>query len=212
MPIEITQKIEKYNAFWERTNSTPLTGYSIGSYFISKRFEAAGELLAENQKIEPDMLDVAAFQDDYVRMAEQWSRVEHDIVFTGTPFPGIPWMEAMLGCEVYSTGSSFTAHPTGENLNEVDLRHIVRNAWFEKYLEFTQILQELGNETFPVGQPILRGPTDIVGTILDQTNLVFAFYDAPEKVVQLLHDSVDRFLEVLQEQKKRIHRFYGGYA
>jgi hypothetical protein len=133
-------------------------------------------------------------------------------VFTATPFPGIPWMEAMLGCEVSSTGSSFVAHPTGQTLEDVHLQNIICQAWFEKYLEFTAMLQELGNGTFPVGQPIMRGPTDIVGTILDQTNLVYAFYDDPEKVVQLLHHAVDRFLGVLQEQKKHIQSFYGGYA
>jgi len=82
-----------------------------------------------------------------------------DNFFTATPFPGIPWMEAMLGCDVYSTESSFMAHATGENLEDVHLQNLIRVEWFDKYLEFTRMLQKLGNARFPVGQPIMRGPT-----------------------------------------------------
>ncbi len=212
MSTAIATRIQRYKEFWQRTNTTPLIGYSIGSYFISKRFEAAGDLLVENQKIEPEMLNVAAFKADYLRMAEQGSKAEHDIVFTGTPFPGIPWMEAMLGCEVYGTGSSFVAHATGAKLKDVQLQNIIHKEWFTKYLEFTQMLQELGDDKFPVGEPIMRGPTDIVGTILGQTELVYAFYDHPEQIVTLLNEAIDRFLEVIHAQKKYIKDFYGGYS
>lgn len=212
MPRDIRKKIKKYKAFWEKTNTRPLIGYSIGNYFVSKRFEAAKVLLTEGKKIEASMLDVEIFKDDYVRMAEQWNTIEHDIVFTATPFTGIPWMEAMLGCEIYGTGSSFVAHATGEKPKDVQLQNIIHKEWFKKYLEFTEMLQALGNDKFPVGQPIMRGPTDIVGTILGQTELVYAFYDHPEQVVTLLNEAVDRFLEVIHEQKKYIQDFYGGYS
>ena len=212
MSTDIHEKLKKYKAFWERTNAAPLLGFSLGSYFISKRFEAVKELLEEKKKIEAHMLDVEAFKADYLRMHEASSRIDHDIFSTATPFPGIPWMEAILGCEVSSTGSSFVAHPTHQHIEELHLQNVIHEEWLKKYLEFTAMLQELGKETFPVGQPIMRGPTDIVGTILGQTELVYAFYDHPEKVVTLLHDAVDRFLDVMQEQKKRIRDFYGGYS
>lgn len=141
MSTNTEQKIKRSTDFWKRTNTTPLLGYSLGSYFISKRFEAVKELLAEPRKIEASMLKVEAFTSDYLRMAEAWGSVDHDIVFTAAPFPGIPWMEAMLGCDVYSTGSSFVARATGENLQDVDLRHLIRVEWFNKYIEFTEMLQ-----------------------------------------------------------------------
>ena len=212
IPADIHEKITKYKAFWERTNTAPLLGFSLGNYFISKRFEAVKELLEEKRTIEAHMFDAEAFKADYLRMHEAWSKIDHDIVFTTTPFPGIPWMEAILGCEVSSTGSSFVAHSTHQAIEELHLQNVIHKAWLRKYLEFTEMLQELGQDKFPVGQPIMRGPTDIVGTILGQTELVYAFYDHPEKITTLLHNAVDRFLEVMREQKKRIQDFYGGYA
>ena len=109
MKADINNKIQRYKKFWKKTNKSPLIGYSLGSYFISKRFTAVENLLIENQTIKPDMLQVDNFRSDYLRMYEQWSETKHDIFFTGTPFPGLPWMEAILGCEVHSTKSSFVA-------------------------------------------------------------------------------------------------------
>ncbi len=212
MLTNIEKKIKRYTDFWNKTNATPLIGFSIGSYFISKRFEAVKELLVERKKIEASMLNVEAFTSDYLRMAEAWDNIDHDIVFTAVPFPGIPWMEAMLGCDVYSTGSSFVAHATGENLKDVHLQNVIRAEWFNKYIEFTEMLQKLGNNKFPVGQPIMRGPSDIVGTILGQAEFVYACYDHPEQAITLLNEAADRFLEVIQEQKTHIKDFYGGYS
>lgn len=210
--MTVQEKIQKYTAFWEKTNSAPLLGFSLGSYFVSKRFNAAHHLLAAHAPITPTMVNVEAFMRDYAEMATLWEQIEHDIVFTASPFPGIPWMEAMLGCEVSSTGSSFVAHAPEQHPDAVNLEQIIKREWFASYLEFTRMLQQLGENRFPVGQPILRGPTDIVGTILGQQQLVYALYDRPEKTVRLLHNAVDRFLEVLHAQKIHIEPFYGGYA
>jgi hypothetical protein len=44
---DIHEKIQAYKAFWEKANPTPLIGYSVGNYFVSKRFEAAQGLLGK---------------------------------------------------------------------------------------------------------------------------------------------------------------------
>jgi len=187
-------------------------GFSPGDYFISRRYEAARGLLAESGMITPDMLDVAAFRDDYERLFALYETLEHDIVFVGTPFPGIPWMEAMLGCDVSSTGSSFVAHPTGQSLDEICLNDIVRKDWLEKYLEFTVMLSELAAGRFPVGQHIMRGATDILGTAVGQSEFVYALYENPAHTALLLNQAANRFLDVIRAQQTLIEAFHGGYA
>lgn len=203
-------KISKYKEFWNRINNTPLIGYSTGSYFISKRFNAASKFLRESKQIYPDMINALDFKNDYVRMAEEYEKFNEDTIFTGVPFTGLPWMEAILGCEISSTESSFVAHSQDTDVNHFDIEKAFNKNWYEKYMEFTCMLSEIGKDIFPVGQPIMRGPTDIAGTILGQGQLVYDFYDYPEKVVRLMNDSVDIFLDIIKEQKSKIDSFYGG--
>jgi len=136
-------KIKKHREYWERKNKTPLIGFSLGSYFISKRFNAVSDLLADKQIIKPDMINIDEFALDYINMHEKWSEVEHDIFFTGSPFPGLPWMEAMLGCEIYSTESSFIARSSELDIDNVKINKIVNRDWFDKYIEFTDDLLKL---------------------------------------------------------------------
>ena len=207
-----SQQIAAFQAYWQRSNPRFLRGYSLGDYFISRRFEAARPLLAARQPIRADMVRVTDFRDDYLRMADEAQRVDQDGVFTATPFPGLPWMEAMLGCEVSSTGSSFIAHPVEQPLETLRLTRLVRPEWFDKYLEFTDMLRELSRDRFAVGQPILRGPTDIVGTMLGQAELVYALHDHPERVIALFEQAADCFLEVIRAQKTHLTPFHGGCA
>lgn len=203
-------KINKYKEFWNKTNKVPLIGYSIGSYFISKRFNAVSKFLRENKQIYPDMINVLDFKNDYLRMAEEYEKFNRDTLFTGVPFTGLPWMEAILGCEVSSTNSGFVAHSQNTEINHFDIRKAFNRNWYKKYIEFTVMLKEIGKDRFPVGQPIMRGPTDIVGTILGQEQLVYNFYDYPEKVIRLMNNSVDIFLDIIKENKNKIDSFCGG--
>lgn len=212
MALDIEAKIQRYCSFWERTNERALIGFSPGDYFVSRRYEAARGLLAELGMITPDMLDVAAFREDYERLFALYETLEHDIVFVGTPFPGIPWMEAMLGCQISSTGSSFVAHPTGQSLSELRFNDIIRKDWLEKYFEFTLMIKEVAGGRFPVGHHIMRGATDILGTALGQSEFVYTLYENPAQTVLLLNQAANQFLDVIHAQQTVIEPFHDGYA
>jgi hypothetical protein len=104
----------------------------------------------------------------------------------------------------------FTARPSELDIDNVKIDKIVNQVWFDKYLEFTDMLQKLSKGRFPVGQPIMRGPSDIIGTILGQDRMVYYFYDNPDRTVELLNEATAIFLDVIKEQKKHIDTFYGG--
>ncbi|MBN2551184.1 MAG: hypothetical protein JXB06_00380 [Spirochaetales bacterium] len=208
--IEVDERIEKHRLFWQRTNSKPLVGFSIGDYFVSRRFRAAETFLSSPRKIEPEMLDVPAFEADYRRMAEEAAAVPQDVFFTATPFTGIPWMEGMLGCPIYSRESSFIAKSPGLPLEELDLEKLFDRRWLDKYLEFTRMLAGLDIELLPVGQPIMRGPTDVLGTLVGQSEMVIQFFEHPKRMKELLDQTVDVFLAVIREQKTLIPPFLRG--
>lgn len=205
-------KINRFKEFWNRINKTPRISYSIGKYFPSQRYNAALKFLEYNGCILSNMINVEDFKSDYLRLASEYDELNEDSFFTGVPFTGLPWMEAILGCEIYSTKISFVAHSQQTDINNFHIEKVFNGEWFKKYIEFTCKLKEWGKDKFPVGQPIMRGPSDIAGTILGQEQLVYDFYDYPEKVVKLMNDSVDIFLDLIKEQKKQIDSFHGGSA
>jgi len=38
----------------------------------------------------------------------------------GEPFTGIPWMEAILGCEIVASPSSFVSQPWAKSVNDLE--------------------------------------------------------------------------------------------
>jgi hypothetical protein len=121
------------------------------------------------------------------------------------PFTGIPWMEAILGCEIRAGDASFVSRHWMASLDELDrVRLDPQNPWFLKYLEFTEKLVRLSAGRFPVGMPIMRGPSDIVGAIMGQTEMVFALADESERMKEFFNRAAEAFLGVLTAQNALI--------
>jgi hypothetical protein len=107
------------------------------------------------------MIDVDLFLADYERMFEDSCQVPQDGFWATQPFTRIPWMEAILGCDVYATASSFVTKPFMKSIEETEkLRFDGHNPWLLKYIEFLKKIELLSNGRFAVGQPIMRGPSE----------------------------------------------------
>ena len=90
------------------------------------------------------MLEIDAFLADYERMYQESLKISQDAFWTASPFTAIPWMEAMLGCEIRASEASFTSEPWMQNLDEIeqiDFRE-EQNVWFAKYIEFVKKLTQ----------------------------------------------------------------------
>ncbi|CEP67074.1 Uncharacterized [Moorella glycerini] len=207
------QKLELHHAYWNKQElPRPLIGYQVGSQLISENFIPARKLLESPQQVTPEMIVVEEYYDDYQRMYEDSLKIEQEAFWAAVPFPGIPWIEAILGCPIYSTDGSFWAKPCYDDINQIELYLDQRNPWLEKLLEFTEKLVEFSQHRFPVGQPILRGPADLLGALLGQEKMVYAFYDHPETVKRLAQDATRVFIEVVKLIRERIPPFYDGYS
>jgi hypothetical protein len=187
----------------------------MGDFFFARHFEAARPLLVPDRPVTPESFEVAAFLPDYERMFQEAEALGQDGFWTAEPYTGLPWLEAILGCPVRAGRESFTSRPwlasPAEALERI--RFEPNNPWLLKYLEFTAALVDLGQGRFPVGMPIMRGPTDILGALLGQREMVLALMMDDPAVLRRLIDLVTRvFLAVLAAQKRLVPPFHGGEA
>ena len=208
-------RLDLHRAFWNKKDQAyPLAAFRIvPDFFFSRHYEAAAKLLVPGKQITPDMLDVDSFMPDYERMFAQCEAVGQDAFWVAEPFTGIPWMEAILGCQVYAGEESFISKPWMSSLDEIGgIRLDPENPWFLKYLEFTQKLVAQSAGRFPVGMPIMRGPSDLVGAILGQTEMVLALSDSPKLMKDFFLRVSKAFIEVISSQEKLVPPFHGGSA
>lgn len=210
----VEQRLRRHYAFWQgEKTDRPMVGFQIGSYFMAQRYQAAEELLQPGKIISPDMLDPKAFLEDYERQFQWTEEAGQDAFYVAEPYTGIPWMEAMLGCRIGATGESMWAEHWMENWEEVEGLYLnPDNPWFKKFVEFVDVLVEHAQGRFPVGQPILRGPSDIVGAIIGQSRFPLEIYDNPEKIRKLAQVATKAFVEVVATLQKHAAPFHGGYS
>jgi len=211
----ISERIALHQAFWKGEGQPyPIAAFHVASdFFFSRHFKAAEDLLVPGKPISPDMLLVDKFLPDYERMFGECERIGQDAFWTAEPFTGIPWMEAILGCEIRAGDASFTSERWVSFPDDLDKIQVdPDNPWLLKYLEFTSALVELSGGRFPVGMPIMRGPSDIVGALMGQTEMVFALADEPEKMKDFFMRAAKAFRYVIDAQNKLIPSFQGGTA
>jgi DNA-binding FadR family transcriptional regulator len=212
----IEERLALHCAFWDREEQPrPLASFRVGDFFFSRHFKAAHGLLAPDTLITPEMLDVAAFLPDYERMFQESEAIGQDGFWTAEPFTGIPWMEAILGSPIRAGRESFTSRPwlssPAEALEKV--RVDPENPWLAKYLEFTAALVQQSRGRFPVGMPIMRGPSDMIGALLGQQEMVIALMLEDPAVMRRLIERVARaFLSVIEAQRRLVPAFHGGTA
>jgi len=213
MTSSIENKIGKHLQYWKKENSGGfLTSVTLGrDFFFSRHYHAAHPLLEAGKTITPDMLDVDSFMADYEKMYQESLLVDQDGFWVATPFTGIPWMEAMLGCRIVGMENSFVSDPPGTTIdNQEDVKLDPDNPWLAKYLEFTQALVDLSSGRFPVGEPIMRGPSDMLGAILGQEAMVYAMLLQPDRSSELLGQVTDAFISVIKRQQDLVEDFNGG--
>ncbi|MFQ3619931.1 MAG: hypothetical protein SNJ78_03190 [Spirochaetales bacterium] len=213
--LSIPERLNLHRFFWEGKDLPyPLAAFRLAKdFFFSRHFKAAEPLLKPGKRIIPQMLLVEEYLPDYLRMFQEVEQTGQDAFWTAEPFTGIPWMEAILGCEIYAGEESFTSKPWVQDFQQVDTLSLNRdNTWLKKYLEYTTKLCALSEGRFPVGMPIMRGPSDMVGALMGQTEMVYALEDDPQRMQSCLAKVTYIFLQVQRLQQSLIPSFHGGTA
>lgn len=172
--------------------------FRLGDYFFANKFAAAKPLLEKNRRLDPDDLIVDLFLPDYERMYQEVSQIGQSGFWVAEPLVAIPWLEAMLGCSIYGSQDSFYTRPPDRWPDLAQVRKGIRwNPWFLKYMEFVEKLLVLSDGRFPVGQPITRGVSDMLGALYGQENMIFAMADSPEQVREAAGHCTGIFLDLI---------------
>jgi hypothetical protein len=80
-----------------------------------------------------------------------------------------------------------------------------------KYLEFLEALVGCAEGKYPVGQPLLRGVTDLAGTLRGHTQALIDCVETPERFRDLSRRCTEAFIKVLQAHYRIIKPYHGGH-
>jgi len=150
--------------------------------------------------------------DDYDRLTAPFEEIEDDVIHSVAPFPAFPWLEAMLGIPAQVGNESVWAKEGGFDYRDTGKLNLSKdNPWRKKYLEFVSALQDRYGDRYPVGQPILRGTSDMVAALRGSQQMIFDLYDHPQEFQTLARACTDFFIDLVQDQLAITKPFQGGY-
>ncbi|MEG1383799.1 MAG: hypothetical protein RSD08_00710 [Oscillospiraceae bacterium] len=210
--LSIEEKIKRHLIFWNGEHqSRPLLCMRLGQVFFSKQFKANLPLLEKNRVLKPEEIIVDDYLADYERMFQELEQLPQDCIFTAEPCTGIPWLEAIFGAVVVGGEDSFFTKPIISDTDDLKkVRFDRENPWFQKYIEFSQKLNLLSAGRFPIGEPILRGVTDTVGSLIGQQDLIYAMMDEPELINEKFEMVANAQRELIKAQYAVTDSFHGG--
>lgn len=212
MAANIEEKIKRYLAFWnDFPVERPMVGFSLGGWFSFQSYSAIQKYRGQVNPT-PDLLSPEKYFDDYDRIVDPFREIEDDVIHSVAPIPAFPWLEAMLGIQVQVGNESIWAREGGFDYQNIDRLDLSKdNPWRRKYLEFVAALQDRYGDRYPVGQPILRGTSDMVAALRGSQRMIFDLFDHPETFQHLSRVLTDFFIGLVQDQLAITRPFHGGY-
>jgi hypothetical protein len=198
--------LERHRAFWlHQKTREPLV----------RRRSRAPRPPFENVDVTPDMLDVEALTPAVGALSWGERLIQGDLFRTVDPFSRIPWMEAIVGCQIRA-GADEAMWPRpalGPAFEGVE--RIVPdgdNPWLRKLLQLTAALVAANDGSYLVTHTLQRGPVDILSALLGDVRMGEGFYLAPDKIQQALGRAAQAFIEVARAQHAIVPAFAGGRA
>lgn len=171
----------------------------------------------------PEMLDMEKLIDDITRAYQDLPLLNGD-VFKVVQFAFVvPWMEAIIGCHLYSLGrgASMVANPADIEPGDLaqHLRYLLdnldENVWFKKLGDGYQALAEALGAKFPLANTLMRGPGDMVGALLGHENFIGRMLkpaDNKDFLNELLDLCAKIYVKTAKMQLERSKGFEGGYC
>jgi hypothetical protein len=207
----LTRRLKMNEAYWQRVPADrPLLGVAVNITFPSITFTHRP---VEEGRITPDMIDPAQFLSDWDASYRHTERRGEDLFMAACPFAGIPWMEAIAGCQVrasLTSGSIWAEHPDPSWGALLKMDFDPRDPWLLKLIECAGVLRQHAAGRYPICGPILRGVSDMLAALLGTQRMVFEFYDHPDQMRQLIARCTDIWHGVGQALVEAMGRFHGG--
>jgi hypothetical protein len=207
------EKIKRHQAFLNRLPvNRPLIGSWLFGFYIHQQYPRVAASMLPGE-IKPEDIPIELFLEDVDELYEAYSELDDDYPFSMGAFYGIPWMEAIMGCPIYFSGTTMWAGACIQDWetykwNSPDLEN---NAWFQKLLEFLRELVKHSNGRFACGPTLMRGIADMCAAMRTPTNLALDLYDHPETVRRLAEICSDVWINVGKAQLDLVPESENGY-
>jgi hypothetical protein len=201
------ERVEQFKRYYAGKNDRPLFGFFIESEYPVFRYPFAKKLPME-QPLKPGDFNIDEFVADTLRLFAKHEECGGDFIYSASAFWGIPWLEAMLGCPIFSdniTGSLYAEKP-----DKVNLKFSPDNEWSILMKQMLQALAEAGNGKFPLATTRMRGVADLLSVIYGGDEFLFKLMEEPEATRAVIADLSRLFIDAGQFQLDLIPEFHGG--
>lgn len=208
----VEEKLATYRDFWARRPAArPIIGIDIGGWFPFRRFSRLGRI-EDMAYIDCGDLDAAEYLADYEVFRERSADIPDDLIKGVAPVPAIPWMEAILGAKIRRNSDSVWADELRCAWEQIDrLLPFRENSWLSTYGKFVESLAAHAAGRYPVGLPILRGVSDLLGTLRGHTESIIDCMENPEAARRAATVCADALIEVVRSHHRNAGAFHGGY-
>jgi hypothetical protein len=123
------------------------------------------------------------------------------------------WTEALLGCRVLRAGPSVWTEPFIYHWQDLDrLPAGGDQAWLDELLRVNQIIVDAVGSSYPISQPLLRGPLDMAEAAMPSAMLYAGFYEEPERLRGFLMLCAHLFVHAARRRLDCTPPFHAGYA
>jgi hypothetical protein len=200
---------ERCDRFWKRENTDrPLVGALFNRMAPATRLEQN----LQKRSVKPADITEEVFIDDCNRRHNASEQIEGDAIFVAAPYIGLPWLDAIMGCEVECGGGSAWAKPLESDWKEYTIDSVPwDNGWFDTMQEETKIALDISKGRFPVGPVHLRGMGDLIATLMGQTEFCLSLYDYPDIIRRIIDIYVDVWRKIVQAQYSLLKPDEGGF-
>ena len=157
---DIKALVQRHAAFWNHQDlSEPLV--RVQTSRERERFE--------NVDVTPELLDVEALTPEVGKRNWRKHLVQGDMFHTEHAYPRIPWMEAIVGCEIRAGADEAMWPKPALGPHYEGMERIVPgddNPWLVKLLALTRALVKANDGSYLVTHTLMRGPIDLLSALI----------------------------------------------
>lgn len=212
MHFSIEQRVESFKAYYNKQNDRPLLGFFMESEYPVERYPVS-QKLPDNKALSPEDFNCIDYLADCDRLFDIHEQAGGDFIWSASPFWGIPWVEAGLGCEIYKDSQTASLH-NGRHKTFVDNPMVPEfdssDPWVQKAVEFTKTIAAHSNGRYPLAVPRFRGVADLLAALYGNEAFIFKFIESPDDIKVICDKLTDFWVKFAKAILAEIPLFHGG--
>ena len=208
----MTERLRRHRAFLQLASTDrPLIGSWLFGFYVHQQYPAVAAAMQPGP-VQPEDVPIDLFLQDVDALWQAYNELDDDYPFSMGAFYGVPWMEAIMGCPVFFSGTNMYSRPCLQDWQDYTWqRPTLENPWAQKLLEFLDALVKHAGGRFACGPTLMRGPADICSAMRGGTELALDLYDHPDNVRRLAALAADVWIEVGKAQLALVPESDNGY-